>query len=437
MHPKVLIVGTSPYSTSGTSRTFDSCFHFWERDRVAQIFSRNWVPSKGHCGELFQITDAQLLKRWLHQVKDVGKVYCYEDLVEQSGIHKVEETSLVRKLYSYGEKHYPTIELMRRVVWRKKYWCTQKLKDWLDRFQPECVVYSYSNHVFFQQVALFVADRFGIPIVTKIGDDFYFNDSRLMSPAHLLFKKMFKKLTERILLRKASFASFDSEKVKEKYNGYFHLEGSVVYANSTLVRREFKEINIKRPRIVYFGSVRLGRSVALLEIADALGKINPDYKLEVYTGENDATYFRALKSHPNVLFKGFVPYTEIVKIVKESDIYVIAEGFANKDIRFTRYSLSTKTADSLAAGIAILVYGPKEAGVVSYMNDCGAAAVCSEPADLKRQIEMLLYDVVFQKSLYEHASATYKMNHIVENTTKVFESIIDRAIEVNKTKRGS
>ena len=54
MHPKILIIATTPYSTSDSSRTLDAYFHYWEKDRVAQIFSRNWIPNKGHCGEMYQ-----------------------------------------------------------------------------------------------------------------------------------------------------------------------------------------------------------------------------------------------------------------------------------------------------------------------------------------------------------------------------------------------
>ena len=69
MHPRVLIIATTPYSENYSSRSLDAYFHYWEKDNVAQICTRNIIPTKGHCGELFQISDAKLLKRWMLAVK--------------------------------------------------------------------------------------------------------------------------------------------------------------------------------------------------------------------------------------------------------------------------------------------------------------------------------------------------------------------------------
>lgn len=424
MHPRVLIIGTSPYTTSGTSRTFDASFHFWEKENVAQIFSRNWVPQKGHCGELYQITDAQLLKRWLHKTKETGTIYHYNELEEQSGIQEVQDTPSVGKLYSLGTKHSPTIELVRRILWRKKYWCTDKFNEWLDKFSPEVIDYSFSNHIFMQQIVLYVADRYDIPIVVGIGDDFYFNDLPSKSPSYLLYRKLFKHLTERILFRSNSGATYCSDKICKKYNEYFHLNGKPIFYNSTIERRPFRYIKLDDPTFVYFGSIRLGRNNSLLDIAKALGEINVDYKLEVYTNEKDEEYLGELKKNPNVRFGGAIPYSDVIRKIESCDVYVITEGFRDIDINYTRYSLSTKTSDSLASGAAILTYGPMEAGVVDYMLKSKASMVCTDKNKLREAITTLLGDRELQKQYYENAIEVSRKNHQVESTTAIFESVV-------------
>ena len=179
---------------------------------------------------------------------------------------------------------------------------------------------------------------------------------------------------------------------------------------------------------MYFGSIRLGRNKALLEIADALRRINEEYKIEVYSGESDPSLYEELKMHSNVIYGGSIPYTEVQKKTSECDIFVIAEGFREEDIIFTRYSLSTKAADSLASGAAILMYGPKEAGVVGYMKETGAAVVCTEPDTLSDEIDELIHSQAIQRKLYDNAIVASKKNHLVESTTTKFESIIQEAI---------
>lgn len=46
-HPRLLIVGTTPYSTKDQSRSFDAFFHYWEKENIAQIFCKPQSPVKG------------------------------------------------------------------------------------------------------------------------------------------------------------------------------------------------------------------------------------------------------------------------------------------------------------------------------------------------------------------------------------------------------
>lgn len=427
MHPKVLIIMTTPYSTSDSSRTLDAYFHFWEKDRVAQIFSRNWIPNKGHCGEMFQITDANLLKKWLHQSADDGKIYHYEEMREQDGNRIMHSDSMSGLGYKLGIKHSPIIEILRGMLWKRKYWCTPTLVKWMDQYKPEVILYNFSNHLFTQQIALFAAERYQIPLVAVIGDDYYFNDSSSMSPAYKIFRYCFKRLTRRILGHNSS-AVYCSDKIRDKYNRYFNICGNTVYVNSSLKRCQFKPINIVSPKIVYFGSIRLGRNQALCEIADALAQIAPQYKLEVYSNENDPNVCKEIKKHKNIIYGGGIPYNQVKEKIAECDIFVIAEGFKKEDINFTKYSLSTKAADGLACGRAIFAYGPKEAGVIEYMKETGAAQVCSDQKALKDSLFYLIQNKELQKKYYDNAVRVFNRNHTVESTTKAFENILREAL---------
>ena len=423
MRPRILIVMTAPYSTSNSSRTLDAYFHYWEKNKVRQIFSKNWIPNKGHCDEMFQITDSNLLKRWLHKTKKIGQVYTYDEMLEQSGNTVIEEASS-KGLYRLGEKHSPMIELLRGALWRKKYWCTDALVKWLDDYKPECIVYNFSNHLFTQQIALFAARRYDIPIVAVIGDDYYFNDMKSLSPAYWFFRSRFKRLTEKILAGNAS-AIYCSDKIKEKYNSYFGLHGETIYITSELHRREFRAINTEHPKVVYFGSIRLGRNNALCDIATALGQINESYMLEVYTNEKDESINGDLKKHPNVIYGGDIPYSEVEKKIAEADVFVIAEGFREEDINFTRYSLSTKAADGLASGVAILTYGPEDAGVVGYMKETEASMVCTDPKKLRIELEQLIMNSNIQRKYYEKAIEITEKNHTLKSSTAIFESVVE------------
>lgn len=427
-HPRMIIIMTTPYSTNSSSRSLDSYFHYWERDRVRQIFSRNWKPQKGHCGELYQIKDSDLLKRWLHRPADVGTIYRYDDLEEQGTSQIIDDGELSSQGYRIGRSHTPMIEILRGMLWKDKYWCTEKLVKWLDDYKPELIFYNFTNNLFLQKIVLFIADRYDIPIVTAVGDDYYFNDKKSLSPMYHLFRRKYKKLTEAVFSRPGS-AVYACDKIRDKYNERFGLDGETVYFNTTVTRKPFSAVNTNHPKIVYFGNIRLGRNHALKSIADALGRINPEYKLEVYSNEQDEVVYSELKTHPNVVWAGAIPYAEVLDKTSSCDIYVAAEGFREEDINFTRYSLSTKAADGLASGAAVLGYGPAESGLMDYLQKTGAAFVCTEEDGIEEMIRQLLADVEGQEKRYEKAIEITKRNHTLEGSTAVFETVVDRARE--------
>lgn len=236
-----------------------------------------------------------------------------------------------------------------------------------------------------------------------------------------------KKLTSQILLRPNTNAIYANSGIRDKYNNYFNLCGQEIYFNSSVQRRCFKPIDRNRLKASYFGSIRLGRNNALVDIANALGNINSNYRLEVYSDESDENISGVLKRNPYVIYGGAIPYGEVQKKIEESDLFIIAEGFAQEDINMTRYSLSTKASDGLASGVMILTYGPKEAGVVQYMTEAKASVVCTDPAKLQNTIQGVIENEERQRKYYDQAIAITKKNHTVESSTAAFERIIQKA----------
>lgn len=428
MQPKILIVGTVPYNKRSTSRAFEAYFHNWNKENCAQIFSNTKKPCKGHCGTLYQITDHSLLKRWFGSKEEIGKIYNYDDLDTEWKDSDVEiEGKALRKAYKIGEKHTAETHLLRGLLWRKRLWCTEKLTRWLDAFHPNCVFLSFSDDYFILQIALYVAHRYDIPIISSIGDDYYFNKHFSLSPTYHLYKETYKALVRKTLAHQGS-AIYISDKIRDKYNSEFQLDGETVYLSSEISRKPFSVIDTVSPVITYFGNIRMGRNHSLNQIGYALGKINPNYVLEIYSGERDKKYYDIFSNNPNVKFFGSIAYAEVKKRMSESDITIIVEGFKPKDVELSRYSLSTKAADALACGCAILTYGSQECGIVEYMQSTNASAVCFDPEELEQTISKLICDTDLQKQYYNNAIQITEKHHNLEMSCKTFEAVVKKAL---------
>lgn len=428
-HNRVIIVGTIPYNKNTSSRAFDAYFHNWEKQNMRQIFSNTKTPVKGHCGSLYQITDHRLLKRWLHRMDEVGIIFDDKDLPDDWENTDLEVgNKAVSYLYKIGSKDSPLKYLLRGILWKEKYWNTKNLNDWLDEFQPECVFLAFSDDYFIPRIALYISEKYDIPIMSCIGDDYYFNDRKSLSPFYHLYRKTYKRLIDRVFRRPGS-AMYIGNKIRDKYNAEFGLKGETIYLTSDIVRHPFRTINTESPKFIYCGNIRLGRNQSLADIGYAIQKINPNYHVDVYSAEIDETFIQVLRQCPGIHFHGAVPYAEVMRLTEESDVTIIVEGFKKQDVDTTRYSLSTKAADAIASGGNIFVYGDPECGVIEYMNKTGCAVVCDAKEHLEGKLRRLLFHPELQKQLYERAIMVDQEDHDKEKNRTLTESMFVQLIE--------
>lgn len=428
-HPRVLIVGTIPYNKNTSSRAFDAYFHNWGKENMRQIFSNTKTPVKGHCGSLYQITDKRMLKRWLHLEKEVGVVFEDAELPEDWESTDLEVGGGVFNfLYRFGSKESVFKHLARKFLWRKRLWNTEKLRNWLDEFQPECVFLAFSDDFFIPEIALFVAERYNIPIMSCIGDDYYFNDQKRLSPFYKWYRRSYKKLIRRVFAHGGS-AIYIGDKIRDKYNSEFNLNGETVYLTSEIERHPFRPIRTDKPLISYCGNIRLGRNTSLMDIGEALQSINSEYKLDVYSAEKNEEFIEPLRRCPGIRFHGAVPYKQVMQVMHDSDIVVIVEGFEPEQIDTVRYSLSTKAADAIASGGQILVYGDKDCGVIGYMDSVDCAAVCTDKCELRTCIAEFIGDTARQKMYYDQAMKVSHDHHDKERNLTLSERLFETMIE--------
>ncbi len=434
MHPRVLIIGTVPYNRQTSSRAFESYFSNWEKDNLIQIYSNPREPVHGHCCEFYQITDFRMLKRRFSRKVQTGKLYHDFDLKDSwESTPANKKNFFISKMYSIGSKKSPLNHLLRGWLWNKKYWCTDELNSWVDAFKPECIFLAFSDDYFIPQIALYFAEKYNIPIISCIGDDYYFNEKKTLSPFYYLYKKTYKHLIDKIFQHGGS-AAYIGDKIRDKYNENFHLNGKTVYLTSEIHRREFKPINVENPYITYCGNIRLGRNHSLCTIANTLGRINDSYRVDIYSNETEVEYYNILEKNKYIRFHGAVPYSDVISIFEKSDIVLVVEGFDKKDVDITRYSLSTKVADSLASGCAIVSFGSIECGAIEYLKDIDCGPVCTNEKELLRTLNLLLNDVNYQHRNYEKSKVITMRNHTLSNSNRVFESIIDHAIAEYRSK---
>lgn len=426
--PRVLIVGTVPYNKNATSRAFDSYFHNWPKEKIAQIFSINKTPTKGHCGRFFQITDQRLLKRRFSSKIKTGISFIDDNLLDDWKDNKLEtKSSFFTKLYKIGSNKTPFIFLMRKWLWNKKYWLTKELNDWLIEFNPQVVFLSFSDDFFISEIALYVAKKFNIPIISSTGDDYIFNNRFSISPFYYIYRYKYKKLIKEVMNYPGDII-YISDKIRDKYNEFYGRNGETIYLSSEMnfEKIERKQNNI--PIFSYFGNIRNGRNESLVMIANSLQKISENFVINVYTNENKNKYLRILKKNKGINLIGSIPYSQVIQKTKESDFLIIVEGIKSKDILTTKYSLSTKVADCFSSGVPTIAFGSEECGVIQYLSKTDTACVVTDPCQLEKRLRSFIFSEEEKKIKLDNCKKIYMENHLLEVNNRKFEKLLINAV---------
>ena len=107
-------------------------------------------------------------------------------------------------MYSIGKNKNSLVYLIRKFMWKKKYWCIQELNTWLEAFNIGCVFLNFSDDFFIPQIVLYVAEKFDIPIVSSISDDYYFNYNKTISFLYHIYKRQYRALIRKVFQHQGS-----------------------------------------------------------------------------------------------------------------------------------------------------------------------------------------------------------------------------------------
>ena len=403
--PRILIVGTLPYHPNESSRALDTYFHNWDKNSLRMIYSNPNLPYNDLCGSYFRITDLELLRNFFNRKNKVGSV-----------INSVTENKDNRTKQSHSLDKFKKKNTMRfyarKWLWNKKRWLTDELIDWVDEFKPQAIYVCFSDDYFILDISYYFATKYNIPIIAQIGDDYYFKKSNLLLKPYLKkYKKLFCKI-----MSTDGFGVYISDKLTKKYNSYFDKKGFPIYLASEI---NSKELDL-RYEFNYFGKINLGRLKSLMLLGDALYKIDKSFCISVYTQSATKSEIRALKKH-NCKFCGSVLYDDVLEKMNSGSFNIVASGFSKKNVEETKYSLSTKIADSLVSCGPIIAIGPQDDGAIDYLSENSCAIILNKPKIDTEYLSSLLSDETYLKKLSNVATSVYNSNHMLKDNRTKFE----------------
>lgn len=416
---RILILANECLSTrTSNGRTLANFLIHYPKAKLAQFSLQSTAPDFDRCEQYFCISDQEALQAFL-KGKRVGKFLQPE----------VQETA--SSAAQKGRSRTALTMLLRDLVWGSGRWKKGGFYDFVRAFAPEVILLQAGDCAFMLDLGRKLAKEYNIPLVIYNSEGYYFKKYdyfRASGLAHLcypIFRRHFCKSFEKAM-RKASHVIYNCSALQQDYAEHFSVPSTVLYTATQLSPQNNGD-RTAQPRISYLGNLEVGRHESLITMANILGKLRPECKLDVYGKVPNEQVENELRACPHIRLCGFVSYEQVQEVMHNSDILVHAEGFDAFYTEDSKYAFSTKIADSLACGTCFLVYAPKEFACCRYLREHEAAYVVSAQEELEVALELLLNDPNARKRYLENAKTLVDKNHRAEENAAQFTQILNDA----------
>ena len=139
----------------------------------------------------------------------------------------------------------------------------------------------------------------------------------------------------------------------------------------------------QREGISYVGNLGIDRITPLIELGRALKAAQlPEFEtIRVYSGERNPATLAQITEDNGLTFCGRLTEQGVERVLGASKFLILVESFDRSAIRRTKYSLSTKVAESLRSGACIIAYGPDEIASIEYLRRHKAACILNSAAE--------------------------------------------------------
>lgn len=271
------------------------------------------------------------------------------------------------------------------------YRLTEEIRGWIDTFRPE-MIYSMLGSARVCRLVLSIAAARSLPIIPHFMDDWprtLYRDSVFAPWLRMVMNQQLRQILRRAPIRLA-IGDEMAVAYNSRYGGSF-----LPFMNCVELETNSDPPPHSAVRLVYLGGLHLNRWQSLAEIgaaAEAVSRGGTAVELLIYTSpQGSAQYEHLLNRPPYMRLVGYVAPEDVAAVQKDADVLVHVEAFDQRSRNYTRYSVSTKIPEYMAAARPILAYGPPEAASLKYVagSDCGITVSEQSPIAIQSALTEL------------------------------------------------
>ena len=423
---KVLVISHNPIGTQfNMSKTLLSLLSSLNREELCQLYIYPALPDVDACSSYFRITDKDVLSSYF-----TLKLNCGEVKADRSK-HSMYEKADDEKIYKNPKNKSSLRMLARDSMWKCSRWYTKKLERWIKKENPTCIFVAVGDATFIYNIALKISKKCNIPIITYVCDDYYFVKKPKSAISKLRVDFLKKKI--RKLMKATSKLVVICDALKEEYSKEFGVSAETIMTGSEFIDDGLSRLVEKPASLSYFGNIGCNRYISLADIGRTLDTINNKegtaFQLNIYTAEKNPDIINTFSNIKSIKLRSFVSGEDFKKELLSSELLLHVEAFDEESIDLVKHSVSTKIADSLASGIPLVAYGPKEVASMQYLASEECALIATSGAELKSTLYNTFFDNAKREKVVFNALKTAKKHHNSLENSKLLLSIFEKMQE--------
>ncbi|MBR2024068.1 MAG: hypothetical protein IJ996_06115 [Clostridia bacterium] len=418
--PKIVSISLSAWRENSGIHTQTELFKFWDKERLAQIYTKSDYPDTSVCDRFFRISENQVIKS-VYKRKPVG------ERVENRAKETDEDAKAIEEEHKLYEKAHKKkswfMKMMRELVWALGKWKTKELDTFIEEEQPDVYFVPIYPVVYMGKLQLHILKKYPRPYVCYLADDNYSYQTCGKNPFAYIHRFLLRKVVKK-LAKNCNQMFTITQTEAEDTDKLFGTHSVVLTKGIDYTNLIYQEKPINNPlRMVYTGKLIIGRGETLAKVADAVRRINADGQrivLDVYAPDTPNEKLLSRLNGGGCRFMGCVNKDEVQKIQDEADVVVFVESLEKKYRMDARLSFSTKLTDYFRSGKCIFAVGDKRIAPIEYLQDNDCAIIANEYEEIEKKLRQLLAD---EKIVHEYGKKAFdcgKRNHDAKKVKQVF-----------------
>lgn len=389
-------------------------FNGFDELEIAHVYCTGGKPYNRCCTKYFQISDNAIGKSFINR-KPAGRAFTWQpendtpcNLVKGKKIPWIMKTELVRG--------------MRDIVWQYGKINKEKLKEFINEFQPDIIFSQRKASIRICRVEREVHKIIpNVPMIIYTADDEYSLKQFSLNPIFWIRRFALRSYMRKNVKFYEKYYT-DAEAQSEEYQKLFGVETGFLAKCGEFDLKNVHQTVHQPIKLVYTGKLYCNRWKTLQILAKAIAEVNgteQKFKLDIYTqSPYKAKYRKWLDNKIHSEIKGRIPSEEVPKVYENADIALHVESFDLENRLLTRYSFSTKIIDCMATGCAVMAICHESQNGLQYLRKHDAALTVSNKNELVSILQNIFEDTSIITDYGRKAIECGLKNHSKTNIQK-------------------